>query len=355
MRLKKEYAYNKIMEMIVNGKVQNGQFPSEPDLSLRIGVARVTLRAALKRLEQEGLITRHHYYGTRVSEKTYQVKKLLIASSGSSDKYDKHLFEYQSLKQTCLEYKIEYDECDLHFLQEPEKIAERYFGIIFFGASILGTEPFFSVIKKSKLPAVYCREDEQNIITRDYPSVGVSIQKAWYYGFEHLKSLGFRNIASLFRNNPHNRMRFGFLPEEFAVKLRKDGFPEAADLVMIFDRESFQEQLRTLIKEKKVDALYCTSDYVAAQCYKVVKDMGIRIPKDMVILGFGLGSKSMSPSLASVKISSDIFGKTAIELLQNRKAHEHPPLQIDLPISISEGESVQNIKIDGLLYCSREI
>lgn len=336
------------MELIINGKVQNGQFPSEPELCVQIGVSRVTLRAALKRLEQEGLITRSHYYGTRLSDKTYQNKKLLIACSGSSDKYDKHLFEYKTLKQTCLENKIEYDECDLHFLQDAQKIAERYFGIIFFGANILGTEPFFDVIKKSKLPAVYCREDENNIITRDYPSVGVSIKKAWYYGFDHLVALGFRNIASLFLVNSHNGTKFGFLPEEFSEKLRREGYPEAAELVMVFERDHFEEELRTLIIEKKVDALYCTSDHVAAQCYKVVKDMGFRIPRDIVILGFGMGSDLMTPSLSSVKISSEVFGKAVIQLLHNKKAHEFPPLQVDLPTGISEGESVQNIKIDGL-------
>ena len=78
--------------------------------------------------------------------------------------------------------------------------------------------------------------------------------------------------------------------------------------------------------------------------------MGIRIPRDIVILGFGMGSKLMTPALSSVKISSEIFGKTVIQLLQNKEAHEIPPLQVDLPTGISEGESVQNIKIDGLMY-----
>ena len=346
MRTKKDYAYNRIMELIINGKVQNGQFPSEPDFCTQIGVSRVTLRAALKRLEQEGVITRSHYYGTRLSNHLPQIKKLLIASSGFSDKYDKHYFEYQCIKQTCIENKIECDECDLHFLQDAEKIAERYFGILFFGAGILGTEPFMDVINKSKLPAVYCREDEENIITQYYPSVGVSIKKAWYYGFEYLTTLGFRNIASLFWRNPHNKTRFGFSPEEFANKIRQEGFTEAADLVKVIECDCFEEKLRALIKEKRVDAIYCTSDNMAAITYKVVKNMGIRIPNDIVILGFGMGSTLMTPTLASVKISSNVLGKAAIQLLQNKQAHNFPPLQINLPITIYEGESVQNVKID---------
>jgi DNA-binding LacI/PurR family transcriptional regulator len=104
--------------------------------------------------------------------------------------------------------------------------------------------------------------------------------------------------------------------------------------------------LRALIKEKRVDAIYCSSDNMAAMTYKVVKDMGMRIPNDIVILGFGMGSTLMTPTLASVKISSNVLGKAAIQLLQNKQAHNFPPLQINLPITIYEGESVQNVKID---------
>ena len=47
-----------------------------------------------------------------------------------------------------------------------------------------------------------------------------------------------------------------------------------------------------------------------------------------------------------VKISSNVLGKAAIQLLQNKQAHNFPPLQVNLPITIFEGESVQNVKID---------
>ena len=84
--LKKDCAYRRIMEMIRLGRVTNGRFPSEPEFCKELNVSRVTLRAALKRLEQEGMITRSHYYGTRISS-TRPMRKVLIADVASNYRF----------------------------------------------------------------------------------------------------------------------------------------------------------------------------------------------------------------------------------------------------------------------------
>ena len=74
--LKKDRVYRKIMEMISNGSVADGKFPSEPEFCKLLNVSRVTLRSALQRLENEGIITRSQYYGTRIVQ-TQTKKKAL--------------------------------------------------------------------------------------------------------------------------------------------------------------------------------------------------------------------------------------------------------------------------------------
>ena len=50
--LKKDYAYRRILEMILNDEVLEDHFPAEPEFCRQLGIARVTLRSAFKRLEK---------------------------------------------------------------------------------------------------------------------------------------------------------------------------------------------------------------------------------------------------------------------------------------------------------------
>lgn len=352
--LKKDYVYRCIMEMIINGEMKNNHFPSEPEFCRQLGVSRVTLRSALKRLEQEGVITRSHYYGTRITPSGRTTKKLLIVQSGFHDEWDKKIFELRMIEDACRENHVQYDICNLFYLLDPEKIAERYFGIVFFGAMIYGNEPFMDVIRKSGLPAVYCREDEKNVITDTIASVGVNMKKAWCAGFEYLSSLGFRRIATLFLKSDHAPLRLGFTVETFAEKLRKDGFTEAADMVFEVEQETLDESIREQILMLNPDAVYCYSDYCAVHVYRVLRSLGKHIPQDVSLMGFGVGSELMTPTLASVRLISPAFGVTVLRLIQNRVVTENPPPFIELPFTIFCGGSVSNVNLDGLLFISNK-
>lgn len=60
-----------ILNLIEEGTYQPGeQLPSEEDLAAQLGISRPTLREALNRLEQDGVIVRRHGVGTFVSRHT---------------------------------------------------------------------------------------------------------------------------------------------------------------------------------------------------------------------------------------------------------------------------------------------
>jgi len=56
-----------VRESIANGAFLDGLLPSEGRLADQLGVSRVTIREALRSLEEEGLITRRRGIGTRVN------------------------------------------------------------------------------------------------------------------------------------------------------------------------------------------------------------------------------------------------------------------------------------------------
>jgi len=66
-----QQARQHLLGLIENGTYQPGdRLPSEVDLADQLGISRPTLREALLRLEQEGVVSRQHGVGTFVSSRT---------------------------------------------------------------------------------------------------------------------------------------------------------------------------------------------------------------------------------------------------------------------------------------------
>ena len=349
--LKKDYVYRCILEKISSGQVTDGKFPSEPEFCKEFRVSRVTLRAALKRLEKEGLITRSHYYGTRVSTGK-PMKKILIASSDFTTRYgDRKMRELQYVEAACRNRNLLYDTYGLYFLQDPEKLAEKYCGIIFSGAAIRGDELFVEVIRRSGLPAVYCREDEMNTITDTFASIGVNMNEAWRAGFDYLVSLGFRRIMTMISDDARSRQRLGVTKPEFSAELRKRGLREAAQMICNIPDFLDGKHISELVRELDPEAIYCYSDYSAVLLYQYLRDIGKKVPQDIAVMGFGCGSDLVTPSLSSVSLVPPIFGTAAVDLLrQLSEKTMSPPPQLELPFNVYAAESTAKMNLNNLMY-----
>ena len=91
LRTKEELTYEALREMILSGDVPAGEFLSQRGLALRIGCAVVTLRAALRQLENEGLIENVPHWGVRVPVET---EESLIDRY-----YVREVFEVEAVRQ----------------------------------------------------------------------------------------------------------------------------------------------------------------------------------------------------------------------------------------------------------------
>ena len=348
--LKKDYVYRKILEMIRTEKIKDGQFPSEPEFSRQLRVSRVTLRSALKRLESEGFITRSHYYGTRVIAKSV-AKKILIADCGTcfDASVDPKTYQLQQIFLFCNKWSIPYDVCSLYFLEDPEKLASKYSGIIFFGAAITGNETFIQTILKSGLPTVFIRQDENNTITDRIASVGINVKEAWIAGFNYLASIGFRRIATVISSDERTLQRIGFTRESMACYYRSRGFEEAAGMVVNIPVDELEEKAEPFVHKFDPEAIFCYSDYYALILFKILQRMGKRIPQDIAVMGFGIGSDLVKPSLSSVNICSPMCGMTAVRLLLHEQTRRGAVPFINLPFNIAVHSSTSEIKIEAMI------
>lgn len=92
MELLKEIIYQQLCDMIFGGDMTPGsRLPGEFELSRQLGVSRVTLRAALSRLEKEGIITRSRQFGTVLNSAAKPRPKLLVVLNPLDDLPDSPL------------------------------------------------------------------------------------------------------------------------------------------------------------------------------------------------------------------------------------------------------------------------
>jgi DNA-binding LacI/PurR family transcriptional regulator len=140
----------------------------------------------------------------------------------------------------------------------------------------------------------------------------------------HLYSLGHREIAFM-RGHPFSSDTADRW--QSTVKMaRKLGLPMKTDLVIRLDRDSITPDLvypivrQMLTREKRFTALVCFNDTAAIGAIRALRDVGLRVPSDVSVIGFDdiRAAALISPSLTTVRQPLREMGWTASEYLLGR-------------------------------------
>lgn len=347
--LLKDQAYRKILDQIVSGSIKDGQFPSEPKYCCELGISRVTLRSALSRLEKEGLISRSHYYGTRVVGTSGGKRTVLLALGSLLNPAYWMSNITRELGTALRKEEINVEFCELRALQEPAELSKKYIGVFLFGAGITGNEPFMDVLKELTIPVVYLREEDNIVISDAVSSVGVNMKETWTKGFEHLALLGLRRIGVIMSSDCRNFMRMGYTGASFALYLRKMGYTEAAKMVRaVNDFSKLEETVKELILKDNAEALYCYSDELALECWDIILSCGKSVPNDVALLGFG--DYHSNPSLSSMDRSCSLCVAAAVQLLLDLAGNKKKKkVHLTLPGSLYLSLSTKKINYEGIM------
>lgn len=107
--------------------------------------------------------------------------------------------------------------------------------------------------------------------------------------------------------------------------------------------EAGREGLRQLLKEGKVDAIFCSSDMLALGVLIEAQTQGIKIPEQLGVVGFAdlSSSKDLQPALASVHIDGTLIGRLAAEYFTTGAIESKKSAKvIDLGFSIISRASI---------------
>ena len=153
--------------------------------------------------------------------------------------------------------------------------------------------------------------------------------------FEHLLELGHRRIGHLaadfdaptfhLREDARRRVLSG-------AGLDPDALPRALTEITI---DGARDAAGPLLDEEPT-AVFCDDDIVAAGLYLAARERGLRIPRDVSVVGFDDMdfARVLDPALTTVALDAELLGATAFGLLEERMGGGRRRRPIVLPAEL---------------------
>jgi LacI family transcriptional regulator len=176
--------------------------------------------------------------------------------------------------------------------------------------------------------------------TRRITSVSPDNRAGSLAAAEALLSLGHRRFAYL--GGPDDNLDAGQRLMGVRQAFRKARIPAKAVAVLPggFSEESGYERTKRLISTGPLPtALMAASDLAAIGAMKALAEAGLRVPRDVSVVGFGdfRPSAYMNPSLSSVQLPLNLVGARASELLiQEVSGHRAQSELLPCPVLLRE-------------------
>ena len=139
----------------------------------------------------------------------------------------------------------------------------------------------------------------------------------------HLLGLGHRRLGQLAgpeRVSTSRDRRHGF---EEVVADFGDGATYTTLECPLFHKV-YREAMDLLQRTPRVTAVFCASDEAAAELYEAAAELGLRIPRDLSVVGFAdlLVATYLRPQLTTLRQDPYQIGQKAAQLLLERLGHE---------------------------------
>lgn len=162
----------------------------------------------------------------------------------------------------------------------------------------------------------------------DTDKVIVDDEEGAYKAVKHLIDTGCRNIVHF--AGPPNLSIGKNRRDGYERALREHNIPLDSDNIMRCDSMEDAANLvpGLLNRVNRPDGIFAVNDLTAASAMKIVINMGLKVPRDISVVGFtsGLISEVTNPTLTSVEQHGYQIGKEAVRLLIERLENKN-----DLP------------------------
>ncbi|MDF9797796.1 DNA-binding LacI/PurR family transcriptional regulator [Catalinimonas alkaloidigena] len=155
-----------------------------------------------------------------------------------------------------------------------------------------------------------CEDIETNyVITDDFEGARQAV--------EHLISTDCRKI--IYIKGPDSISTTFNRYMGYVEALKKHNIPLNEELVLASD-DDLPKKLRALLQEKKVDAIFAFSDYLAYDALKVIREEGLSVPEDISVIGYADEpiATYLSPALSTVQQPAFDIGRIGASFIMDR-------------------------------------
>lgn len=171
----------------------------------------------------------------------------------------------------------------------------------------------FQTILSFEVPLVFidrtCEDVETSyVITNDFEGA--------FQATEHLISSGSGQIVYI-HGPTHISTTFNRLMG-YREALKKWNIPYSEDFIVDgSNMKTLCEKLSKLLKSNRIDAVFAHNDYLAYEALSVIKQQGLQVPKDILLMGYANEpiAEYMTPPLSTVQQPAYDMGKKAARLL----------------------------------------
>lgn len=316
-------------DKILNGEMKYSEkLPTEQEIGEMFSVSRHTVRQSIIELEKQGYIYREKSKGAFVEklgkEKRSNSKMIIVITTYLSE----YIFPFLIKGIDEVLSKNGYDILLLSTNNDKEKECEQLKKLLEYDvvgaiieptASALGNTniEYYEAIARNNIPylminAAYDKKEQSYVAIDD--------EKGGYTICKYLIDLGHKKIAGLFKEDDVQGIE------------RKNGYLKAleennieVDSTIVGKFKTFEEEFyingftRSLLsKEDKPTAIFCYNDKVAMNVVKVAKELGVRIPEELSIVGYDNDetiSAALDFGITTISHPKEELGRKAAEML----------------------------------------
>lgn len=317
--LKKDQIFELLSSKITSGEYPPGfRFPTELQFSRELGVAKVTLRSALARLEQLGMVERKVSQGTFVPKHFVPMgKRFVVIQPSFPDISNPYHYIMPGIERRSMEKKVELVRTSYEYAGSPSFFQEtQCSGIIILGCCFTGTEPILNAVREAGLPAVIVGRNTDHKATQ-LPVIATDNHNAWLSGLNYLKKRKFKKIATLWYNSGELHTRIN---GDYAQLLHEIGLEEAVPLVFSaqYNAQSIRDTVDKILELPQLpEVIIGYSDFFALIIMEHLKARKIKVPGDIAVMGCcGYpGSAFLETPLSTIDFQYEKKGARAVDLL----------------------------------------